>query len=149
MSIYVYFEIGCLNYKLKKTMNLFSNFTESLPQVSWRRVFEHTGRLRGFLIRIYLAATGYLTLEGAVCSLVIARRVTELIRKSGLLFTSQYLKQCAVHLQQYYAGSVITVGKSAVNVSLSRAGIPTIIPKHHRFIIMKRGDRGNRLVKVS
>ena len=33
-------------------------------------------------------------------------------------------------------------------MSLSRAGIPTIIPKHHRFIIMKRGDRGNRLVKI-
>ncbi|KAG6467636.1 hypothetical protein ZIOFF_074512 (mitochondrion) [Zingiber officinale] len=44
--------------------------------------------------------------------------------------------------------SSLSRGKSAVNVSLSRAGIPTIIPKHHRFIIMKRGDRGNRLVKI-
>ena len=66
-------------------------------------------------------------------------------RKSG---TSLYLKQCVVHLQQDYAGSPISVGSSAVNVSLSRAGLPTIIPKHHRFIIMKRGERGDRLVRL-
>lgn len=87
-------------------------------------MFEHVGLLRGFLIRIYLVTTGYLTSEGAICSLVFARRVMHLVRKSGLLFTSLYLKQCAVHLQQYYAGSNIVVGKSVVNVCLSRAGIP-------------------------
>lgn len=129
-------------------MALFSNFLETLTPVPWRSVFEHRGRLRRFLIRIAVAVTGYLSFEEVICSLVVARRVAALVRKSGLLFTSLYLKQCAVHLQQYYAGSTIRVGKSAVNVSLSRQGIPSIIPSHHRHCIARRGDRGHHLVRL-
>ena len=69
-------------------------------------------------------------------------------RKSGLLYASLYLKQCSVHLQQCYASSSKMAGQPAVRVSLSRGGLPTIIPKRHRFIIMQRGDRGNRLVRL-
>ena len=127
---------------------LFSNFTESLSQVSFRRVFEHTGRRvpDQDLPGLYWASD-----LRRICSLVIARRSFYVLNfvSQGLLFTSLYLKQCAVHLQQYYAGSAVIVGSSAVNVSLSRAGIPTIIPKRHRFIIMSRSERGDRLVRVS
>lgn len=34
-------------------------------------------------------------------------------------------------------------------VALSRAGLPKIIPFHHRHIIMQRNERSNQLVKVS
>ena len=129
------------------SLRSLSNVTESLPRVSWRRVFENTGSLRGFLIRIFLAVTGYVTKEGAICSLFIARRVINL-RKSGLLYTSLYLKQCLVHLQQYYASSSSMVGQPAVRVSLSRDGLPRIIPKHHRSLIRKRGVRGHYLVRL-
>lgn len=71
-----------------------------------------------------------------------------LVRKSGLLFTSLYLKQCTVHLQQYYAESKFKGSTPAVKVCLSRAGLPTIIPVHHRHIIMRRGERGDKLVKL-
>ena len=36
-------------------MKLFDVF----PQYTWRRVFEHAGRLNRFLLRIYLVATGH------------------------------------------------------------------------------------------
>lgn len=131
-------------------MRLFTSFSvDSLSQVTWLRVFEHTKLLRGFLIQIHLAVAGCLTFEGVVLTLHIARRVTYLVRKSGLLFTSLYLKRCAVCLQQYYAESAYKdKSQSDVSVSLSRAGIPTIIPAHHRHIIMCRGERGDYLVKL-
>lgn len=69
-------------------------------------------------------------------------------RRSGFLFSSLYLKQCAVHLQQYYSDSCIRDKKPSISVCLSRAGIPTIIPVHHRHIIMSRGERGDRLVRL-
>ncbi|KAG6467802.1 hypothetical protein ZIOFF_074318 (mitochondrion) [Zingiber officinale] len=88
-------------------------------------------------------------MEGAICSLFIARRVIALVRKSGLFFAALYLKQCSVHLQQYYAFSSELAGQPAVRVSLSRDGLPRIIPKHHRSLIKKRGDRGHFLVRLS
>lgn len=69
-----------------------------------------------------------------------------ILRTSGLLFTALYLKQCSVALQQYYAGSV-NVGPE-IYVSLSRSGIPTIIPVHHRHLIKARGERGDFLVRL-
>ena len=78
---------------------LFKGFLEYLPQASWRRVFEHAGSLRGFQIKIFLMVTGNLSTEGALCSLIFARKVMALVRKSGLLFAALYLKQCSVHLQ--------------------------------------------------
>ncbi|KAG6467635.1 hypothetical protein ZIOFF_074518 (mitochondrion) [Zingiber officinale] len=93
-----------------------SKRSESLPQVSWRRVFEHTGRLRGFLIRIFLSAT-------------------------GLLFTSLYLKQCAVHLQQYYAGSPVIVGKSAVNGIFKHMGLLNPLPGRLACTLSGAGKR--------
>lgn len=129
-------------------MTLFTNFIERLPQASWRRVFEHVGRLRGFVMKIFLAVSGSRSAEGAICSLVFARKVMALVRKSNLLFVSLYLKQCSVHLQQYYAGSVSDRGQFPIYVSLSRAGIPTIIPPHHRKCIRNRGARGSFIVRL-
>ena len=52
-------------------------------------------------------------------------------------------------LQQYYAKSTFVSSKPSVMVALSRAGLPKIIPFHHRHIIMQRNERSNQLVKVS
>lgn len=51
-------------------------------------------------------------------------------QRSGLLFTSLYLKQCSTCLIQYYAGSSKEVlnKQSGPFVQLSKASIPTIIP---------------------
>lgn len=110
-------------------------------------MFEHVGRLISFLIRIHLIVTGHYTFEGAVLSRYMAAKVMRLSRKSGLLFTALYLKQCSVALQQYYAESQRNSNPS-VMVELSRSGIPTIIPVHHRHIIIKLNARSDYLVKM-
>lgn len=51
---------------------------------------------------------------------------------------------------RYYSGSYASGNKemSGPFVSLSRCGIPTIIPRHHRHVIMKGGDRADSLVRL-
>ena len=70
------------------------------------------------------------------------------VKRLGLLFAALYLKQCSVHLQRYYGGDEREVSDPPVFVSLSRTGIPTIIPIHHRHIIAGKGERGDRLVRL-
>lgn len=69
-------------------------------------------------------------------------------RKSGLLFTALYLKQCAVALQRYYADNPIQKETMSVSVSLTKSGIPRLIPVHHRYCIRCRDDRADYLVKL-
>lgn len=49
----------------------------------------------------------------------MAKRVMHLNRKSGPLFTALYLKQCAVSLQQAYAGVPKKSGLLSVPLSLT------------------------------
>jgi hypothetical protein len=65
-----------------------------------------------------------------------ARTVVRMVRKSGLLFTAIYLKQCGVSLQRYYAGSYSKHDSLSIPVSLTRTGLPIIIP-----IIVRRSIR--------
>lgn len=76
------------------------------------------------------------------------RQVWRLKKGSGLLFTALYLKQCGVALQRFYAGSPIQKEPLSTAVSLTRSGIPRIIPKYHRMIIRRRDSRSDRLVKL-
>lgn len=69
-------------------------------------------------------------------------------RKSGLLYTALYLKQCAVSLQRYYAGNYRKGDGLSVRIGLTRLGIPTIIPAVLRKHIRARSDRGDRLVRL-
>lgn len=84
-------------------------------------------------------------------SLLISKEVLRMIRTSGLLFTALYLKECSTALMKYYASGrrVLDNNWSGPYVSLSRAGIPRIIPSHHRhiLIIMSGGERGDKLVR--
>ncbi|DAB41745.1 RNA-dependent RNA polymerase [Oxybasis rubra mitovirus 1] len=129
---------------------LFKDLLDSFTPVPWRSIFEYTKSLKRFLTRIALVATGSINKESAVVCLVIAKRVLRMYRQSGPLSTSLYLKQCSVSLMRYYAGSSKDVRNkmAGASVSLSRAGIPTIIPVHHRQIISARGERGDYLVHL-
>ncbi|DAB41749.1 RNA-dependent RNA polymerase [Humulus lupulus mitovirus 1] len=130
-------------------MTLFTNFVDKLRVDPWRGIFEHTRRLRGFLIRIQIIVASHPTLEVAIASISFARKCKHLAKQSGLLFTALYLKQCSVCLQQYYARCTPIEGDSlAVYVSLSKSGIPRIIPRHHRNQIGVRDARSDYLVKL-
>jgi hypothetical protein len=49
---------------------------------------------KGFLIRVPLIISGRLSSESAIAAFLFAKSVVRLGKKSGLLFTALYLKQC-------------------------------------------------------
>lgn len=131
-------------------MNLFS-VIERVRQYSWRHTFEGVGRLKGLLIRVSLVVAGHPTVEIGLAAVNFARQVCNMRKKSGLLFTALYLKQCGVALQRYYATShpkALIRDSSSVSVSLTRSGLPRLLPVHHRHVISKRDDRADFLVKL-
>lgn len=69
-------------------------------------------------------------------------------RKSGSCFTALYLKQCTVSLQRYYANTFDPKVKLTVFVSLTRCGIPRVIPAVLRSHIRRRDCHGDMLVKL-
>lgn len=133
-------------------MQLFSNVIEKLHHYSWRRVFESTGSLKGFLIRFSFAISGHPSVEIGLAAVSLARSVHHLVKKSGLLFAALYMKQCGVALQRYYAccrpRQQVVFDSSPVSVSLTRSGLPRIIPIHHRHRISVRDDRADYLVRL-
>lgn len=88
--------------------------------------------------------------NSSLSAVLFAREVVRLVNKSGCLFTAMYLSQCTVCLQHYYADSAPMEGSSmSPYVSLTRSGIPKIIPSFHRKVI--RGsdrERANRITKL-
>lgn len=78
---------------------------------------------------------------------LFCKEVTRLVRRSGPLHTALYLKQCASCLQTSYGGIKTPHSLLPVPVSLTRSGIPRIIPAHHRKVIRSGGPRGDLLVK--
>lgn len=123
---------------------------ERFRSIPWRSMFEHTRSLRNFLLRISLVTAEGFSAESGVVSFLLAKRVLHMVRRSGLLFTALYLKQCSTALMKYYASGRRCMDKnwSGTYVSLSRAGIPTITPYHHRHIIQNGGERADRLVRL-
>lgn len=78
----------------------------------------------------------------------MAKRIIQLNRKSGPLFTALYLKQCAVSLQQAYAGVPGPKVPLPFQLSLTRSGYPKIIPSFHRKMIRKKDEKADQLVKI-
>ena len=68
---------------------------------------------------------------------------------SGWLHVALYLKQCAVCLMHYYLhNNPALLCDLSVPVSLTRKGIPRIIPAYHRKVISRRDTRADQLVKI-
>lgn len=68
-------------------------------------------------------------------------------RKAGWLSTALYLKCCAVALMRVRAGSFDKHMPLPHPISLTRGGLPRVIPAFHRRLIRMGGDRGDRLVR--
>ena len=121
---------------------------ERSPKFSWRGMFEHARRLKGLLFRVPLVATASMSKEIALAGCSFVKQVRYLKQKSGFLYTALYLKQCAVSLQRYYAGNYHKGDLLSVPVSLTRCGIPKIIPAVLRKHVRAKSDRGDKLVKL-
>lgn len=120
-----------------KLQQLFSS-AEKVPKISWRSVFEGARRLKGLLLRVPLIVSATLSVEVGLAAASFARVVVGMVRKSGLLFTALYFKQCGVSLQRYYSGSYSKQDSLSVPVSLTRTGLQRIIP-----VMVLRAIRGH------
>lgn len=72
---------------------------------------------------------------------LVAIRIIRLGRKSGWLFCALYLKQAASSLMMAYGGDKFIHPENAVPVSLTRSGLPRIIPSHHRRMILRKDEK--------
>lgn len=70
----------------------------------------------------------------------MSREIIRLYRKSGPLFTGQYLKQVSFLLQRYVGGQRTKHPVMKTSVSLTRSGIPRIIPPFYRKKIRNGND---------
>lgn len=84
-------------------------------------------------------------------TLVLARRIFALITKSGLRFTSQYLKACQIQLMKFMAESP-SLGESqdlsATWCACTKGGLPKIIPASHRKVLRKRDENALNMARV-
>lgn len=84
-------------------------------------------------------------------TLVLARRIFALVRKSGIRFASQYLKACQIALMQYMSESP-SLGKasdlSTTWCSRTKCGLPKIIPATHRKILRKRDENALKVARI-
>lgn len=104
--------------------------------------------MKGLLLRALHIITNGLTSEYCIAAYLLSQEICRLRRKSGLLFAALYLKQCNTVLMKYYGGVEYPPELLTPQVSLSRGGLPRIIPSFHRNIIKNRGDRGDVCVKI-
>lgn len=105
--------------------------------VSWREAFERFQVLMSAFRKLNIILTNGLTKEYSIASYLLAKEMYRISRKSGLLFLALYIKQSRVALQRFAAQDSKPV--LTVYVSLTRCGIPRIIPSFHRVKI-RRGD---------
>lgn len=116
--------------------------------ISWQKVLEDLRLLIGLFNKVKLIITDGLTKEFCIGSYLFAKQVAYLGRKSGWLFVALYLKQCSASLMQWYARETPTLPeKLSVPISLTRLGLPRIIPPFHRKIIRRRDERSDTVVK--
>lgn len=134
--------------KNSKTMKMMFTILERVPIVLWRSVFENTRRLKGLLIRVLHIVSDGLSSEYCIAAYLFSQKICRLRRKSGLLHTALYLKQCAVVLQKFYGEGKYSHELLKPQVSLTRSGLPRLIPAFHRKVIRQGGDRGDRAVKI-
>ena len=108
--------------------------------------------LKGTLIKVSLVIFGNYSTEIGLAAVHFARQVRNLAKRSGWLFVALYLKQCSTSLMRYYSWegdrSKLIRSSASVSVSLTRSGLPRIIPPYHRKIITRRDHRADRIVRV-
>lgn len=125
----------------------FSSLIRICP-LPWQKVLEDFRVLKGIFCKVLLIAQDGFTKEGCIASHLMAKQIYHLVRKSGFLFTALYLKQCSTTLMVWRGGKGPVPRDLSVPVSLTRSGLPRIIPRFHRREILSRSDKGDQLIKL-
>nr|DAC76753.1 TPA_inf: RNA-dependent RNA polymerase [Beta vulgaris mitovirus 1] len=113
----------------------------------WQKTMESLRIMCGLFSRVQLIILDGLTKEFSIASYLFAKQVIRIGKKSGWLFLALYLKQCNAVLMQYRGSSGPVDRNLSVPVSLSRSGLPIIIPSFHRKVIMCRNERSDVVIQ--
>lgn len=100
--------------------------------------------LIGLLNKVQLVIQDGLTKD---YSYLISKQIFRMGRKSGWLFCALYLKQCSLSLMLGNPSDPVRFVQS-VPVSLTRSGLPRIIPSFHRRVIKSGSSRGDMLIHI-
>lgn len=95
----------------------------SISRVRWQRVLEDSRIMRSYLSKINLIIFDDLTKERSIAMYLFSVNVIKLVRKSGMLFTALYLKQCASSLQMAYGGDPQPKSRLPILISSPDRGI--------------------------
>lgn len=128
---------------MKQLFKIFERFGAR----AFRRTLESPRCLIGLLNKVQLVIFRSLTKERCIAVYLFVRWVMRFSRKSGWLYTSIDFQAFGHALQVSYGGDFDKHLRYATWISLSRSGIPTCIPVHHRRVISGKGSRGDVLVR--
>nr|AWY10985.1 RNA-dependent RNA polymerase [Sclerotinia sclerotiorum mitovirus 27] len=107
---------------------------------SWHRGTKVLYRINKGLLVILKVTWGDTTVSKirAYYNLVIS--LTTLQRQSGFSYVCLYMKACSIYVMKYVAKdpNKLAINSFGVLVSLTRSGIPRIIPSYFRLMIRKR-----------
>lgn len=98
--------------------------------ITWQKSLERLRVVRLTFIRLILLLSDGLCKEHCIAAALFWKACWRLYRKSGFLFLSLYLKQCKVGIHKLCAGD--PVFQPSPSISLTRSGVPRIIPSFHR-----------------
>nr|UJQ92483.1 MAG: putative RNA-dependent RNA polymerase [Mitoviridae sp.] len=118
-----------------------------MSSLRWQRAMRKLSTMKGLCNRVLLIVFDKLSKETCILSALFCKSVIRLVFKSGPLAAALQLKQAGSCLMMYYGGNPSLHGTLPIPISLTRSGIPTIIPSYHRRIIRMRNDRSDLLVK--
>lgn len=108
--------------------------------LEWRRLLEQSRRLVGLFNKGQLVVFGRLRKGHCLGVLYMSRQIVRLYKKNGPLFTSRYLKLCNQQFMWYVGSGTSSPPPSLeIPISLTRCGLPRIIPPHYRKMI-RGGD---------
>ncbi|KAF3635485.1 hypothetical protein FXO37_25969 [Capsicum annuum] len=106
------------------------------------------GKMSFYIVMVPLVTTASMSREITFAGYDFVRKVRTMKWRLGFLFIALYLKQCTVSLQHYYMGNYQKGDSLSIPISLTKCGIPRIIPATLRKRIRAKCDQGDRLVRI-
>lgn len=122
-------------------MNIRSLYRALVPKaLTWSFCVKSEAKLAGLLLRVVPIVFGHLTLSSVKVTWGYAKNVAKMYRTMGSKGTAIYLKACYV-VTQHIAGGMKDQSPWALgaNVSRTRRGVPRIINRQQRCLLLK-GD---------
>jgi len=123
--------------------NIRSLYRALVPRtLTWSFCVKAEAKLAGLLLRVVPLVFGHLTLSHVKVVWGFAKRVAKMYRAMGSKGTAIYLKTCYLVTQHIAGGmkdqSPLSLG---ANIARTRLGVPRIINRRHRLLLLK-GDVG-------